>query len=124
MKSFWYPAGGAGGVAPGHAAGVIRRETPPRLDVAVTCTGCAGRTCGSATGDWSSAASSKRCNGNEPVVPSAVVQLTVISTSGSATAVVATSACRNVRPSEVHQYACRKCRVSAPASLDWRWDWA
>src|SRR4051794_11456718 len=116
MKSLWYPAGRGGAVAPGHAAGVTARVAPPRLEVAVTCTGCAGSRCGSATWYWYSPESSKRCSGNEPVAPSAVRHVTVISTSGSSVAVVATSVCRNVRPSLVHQYACRKCSVSAAAA--------
>ena len=46
------------------------------------------------------------------MAPSAVRQLTVISTSGSSVAVVATWACRNVCPPVVHQYACCTWRVS------------
>jgi hypothetical protein len=79
------------------------RETPPRLDVAFTFTGRAGSGCGCATWYWYSPASSNRCRGNEPVVPSAVVQVTVISTSGSAIAVVATCVWRKVWPPEAHQ---------------------
>src|SRR4029453_17529897 len=98
MKSFWSPLGGGGGVAPGQAAGVTGRAVPPRLDTAVSCTGRAGTGCGSATWYWYSSASSKRNSSYEPVVPSAVRQVTVISTSGSSVAVVATWVCREVCP--------------------------
>jgi hypothetical protein len=62
MKSFWYPLGSSGGVAPGHADGLTTRETPPRLEVAVILVGCAGTTTGSDTWYWYSPASSKRCS--------------------------------------------------------------
>ena len=112
-KSFWYPSGSSGGLSPGHAAGAFGLVSPPRLDVAVTSTGFAGSASGSAMWYWYSPASSNRRRGNEPVVPSAVRHVTVISTSGSNTAVVATLVSRNVWPSPVHQYADRNCRVSA-----------
>ncbi len=52
-----------------------------------------------ATWYWYSPASSNRDSGKEPVAPSAVFQVTVISTSGSSVAVVATWVCRKVWPS-------------------------
>jgi hypothetical protein len=85
----------------------MARLCPPRLEVALTRTGWAGSGCGRATWYWYSPASSNRNSGYDPVVPSAVVQVTVISTSGSSVAVVATWVCRKVRPLVVHQYACR-----------------
>jgi hypothetical protein len=103
MKSFWYPLGCGGGAEPGHAAGRVGRVVPPRLDTAVTWTGCAGTSCGRATWYWYSSASSNRNSSYEPVAPLAVRQVTVISTSGSSVAVVATWVCRKVRPLLVHQ---------------------
>ena len=90
-------------MAPGQAAGTTTRLTPPRLDLAVICTGCAGSGCGSAKWYWYSPESSKRSSWYVPVAPAAVRQVTVISTSGSSVAVVATWVCRNVLPPVVHQ---------------------
>src|SRR5690349_18252928 len=95
-KSFWYPLGSGGGVAPGHGTGVVARAAPPRVDVAVTRTGRAGSASGTFQWYWYSPESSNRISSNEPVVPSTAVQVTVIPTSGSSAAVVAAWVCRNV----------------------------
>src|SRR6266516_6352697 len=111
MKSFWYFFGVDGGVAPGQSVGGAL-VVPPRLDVAVSCTGCAGTGCGLAKWYWYSLSSTKRSNWYEPVSPLCVRHVIVIWTSGSSVAVVVTCVPRNACPPLVHQYACRKCNVS------------